>query len=240
MLPACVRGCVAGVQILISLSTGDVVNADFRPTLAGPRALLHNADTVPFRLTRNFQVRGRTLTPWLWGWGRGSGIRIARCCLLPVRMYACVCARTSCVEPHACVFAPVPDCEFVCTGCCVRAHKKKPPQVLLTPLGVAGAFPAVMVAVARCLTRDESAQQWLSSYLTLLMRDEVAAFVAAGGGGGGAARGAPSAGAPLRTSSPFADQPQGVASLRLSPPPPGRPRRGFATLTRPWSLRVCA
>ncbi len=43
-------------KILISLSTGDVVNADFRPSFSSPKGLLHNPDAVPFRLTRNFQV----------------------------------------------------------------------------------------------------------------------------------------------------------------------------------------
>ena len=77
-------------QTLISLSTGDVINADFRPMMSSNKGLLQNPDNVPFRLTRNFQVRQQ-----ISGFLRGRRIR------------PCCCSSSSVVRLHCCRMKPL-------------------------------------------------------------------------------------------------------------------------------------
>jgi hypothetical protein len=145
-------------QILLSLASGDVINADFRPSFTAQKGLFYNPDTVPFRLTRNFQVT----TP-----ARSQAVCAFVCALVYLRcdecVHACLCLLSLCPSPPVCM------CNL---------------QALFTAVGVQGAFSTILVALARCLTGDASTLQWFQSYLTVLLRDEIVSYFTAPGAPG--------------------------------------------------------
>jgi hypothetical protein len=80
------RGCACTCQILIALGSGDVINADFRPSYSVPhRGAMVSPDAVPFRLTRNFQVSA------------------SRACHLPERIRRCAVVTQPRCDPLPCV-----------------------------------------------------------------------------------------------------------------------------------------